>query len=40
LHERAKREAFRRAGIVLPEERFATLIGRDIEAIPLEPTTC
>ena len=33
LHERAKREAFRKAGIVLPEERFATLIGRGDEAM-------
>jgi beta-phosphoglucomutase len=33
LYERAKREAFRKAGIVLPEERFATLIGRGDEAM-------
>jgi beta-phosphoglucomutase len=33
LHERAKREAFRKTGIVLPEERFATLIGRGDEAM-------
>ena len=33
LHERAKREAFRKAGIVLPEERFGTLIGRGDEAM-------
>jgi beta-phosphoglucomutase len=33
LHERAKREAFRKAGIVLPEERFATLIGHGDEAM-------
>jgi beta-phosphoglucomutase-like phosphatase (HAD superfamily) len=33
LHERAKREAFRKTGIVLPEQRFATLIGRGDEAM-------
>jgi beta-phosphoglucomutase len=33
LHERAKQEAFRKAGIVLPEERLATLIGRGDEAM-------
>jgi beta-phosphoglucomutase len=33
LHERAKRDSFRKTGIVLPEERFATLIGRGDEAM-------
>lgn len=33
LHERSKREAFKRAGIVVPEQRFATLIGRGDKAM-------
>jgi beta-phosphoglucomutase len=33
LHERSKREAFRRAGITLPEERFAAYIGRSDKAM-------
>ena len=33
LHERSKREAFRRAGITVPEERFATYIGRSDKAM-------
>jgi beta-phosphoglucomutase len=33
LHERSKREAFRRAGITVPEERFATYIGLSDKAM-------
>jgi beta-phosphoglucomutase len=33
LHERSKREAFRRAGISLPEECFAAYIGRSDKAM-------
>jgi beta-phosphoglucomutase len=33
LHDRSKREALRRAGIKLPEERFAAYIGRSDKAM-------